>query len=116
MAQLRSPSGKILGIVGESGCGKSVTARAVLQILDHPGRIVGGEIWLDRPGLPAVDIARLSPRSPEMSAIRGKEVALIFQEPMTSFSAHYTIGNQISEAIAVHDSRRRQETSPTAHA
>ena len=57
--------GKILGIVGESGCGKSVTARAVLQILDHPGRIVGGEIWLDRPGFSPVDIARLSPRSPD---------------------------------------------------
>jgi len=101
--------GKILGIVGESGCGKSVTARAVLQILDHPGRIVDGEIWLDRPGLSPVDIARLGPRSPEMSAIRGKEVALIFQEPMTSFSAHYTIGNQIGEAIAVHNRSANKE-------
>src|SRR5262245_12611720 len=95
--------GKTLGIVGESGCGKSVTARSILQILDYPGRIVGGEIWLDRPGRPPVDTAGLAPRGLEMRAIRGKDIALIFQEPMTSLSAHYTIGNQIGEAIRVHD-------------
>ncbi|MGH6816976.1 MAG: ATP-binding cassette domain-containing protein, partial [Hyphomicrobiaceae bacterium] len=82
--------GKTLGIVGESGCGKSVTARSILQILDYPGRIAGGEIWLGRPDLPPVDIARLDPRGAEMRAIRGKEIALIFQEPTTSLSAHYT--------------------------
>jgi peptide/nickel transport system ATP-binding protein len=108
-------AGKILGIVGESGCGKSVTARAVLQILDHPGRIVGGEIWFDRPGLARLDIAQLDPRSPVMAEMRGKEIALIFQEPMTSFSAHYTIGNQISEVITLHEAsagkaRARQRT------
>jgi len=107
--------GKILGIVGESGCGKSVTARAVLQILDRPGRIVGGEILFDRPGAPPLDIARLDPASPAMADIRGKEIALIFQEPMTSFSAHYTIGNQISEVITLHEAaagkrRARQRT------
>ena len=102
--------GKTLGIVGESGCGKSVTARAVLQIVDHPGRIVGGEIWFDRPGLARLDIAQLDPRSPEMREIRGKEIALIFQEPMTSFSAHYTVGNQISEAIrCTRQARARRE-------
>jgi peptide/nickel transport system ATP-binding protein len=95
--------GKILGIVGESGCGKSVTARAVLQILDRPGRIVGGEIWFDRPGAPPLDIAHVDSASPAMAEIRGKEIALIFQEPMTSFSAHYTIGNQISEVITLHE-------------
>jgi peptide/nickel transport system ATP-binding protein len=107
--------GKILGIVGESGCGKSVTARAVLQILDRPGRIVGGEIWFDRPGAPRLDIAHVDPKSPVMAEIRGKEIALIFQEPMTSFSAHYTIGNQISEVITLHEAsagkaRARQRT------
>ncbi len=95
--------GKTLGIVGESGCGKSVTTRSILQILERPGRIAAGEIWLNRPNAPAVDIAKLKPTGPEMRAIRGKEIALIFQEPMTSLSAHYTVGNQISEAVLVHD-------------
>ena len=95
--------GKTLGIVGESGCGKSVTTRSILQILERPGRIVGGEIWLSRPNAPSVDIAKLDPRGPEVRAIRGKEIALIFQEPMTSLSAHYTVGNQIGEAIRIHN-------------
>ncbi len=58
---------------------------------------------LSRPGQPATDLAKLDPRGKEMRAIRGKDIALIFQEPMTSLSAHYTVGNQISEAILVHD-------------
>ena len=95
--------GKTLGIVGESGCGKSVTTRSILQILERPGRIASGEIWLNRPDAPAVDLAQLKPTGPEMRAIRGKEIALIFQEPMTSLSAHYTVGNQIGEAVLVHD-------------
>ena len=95
--------GKTLGIVGESGCGKSVTTRSILQILERPGRIAAGEIWLNRPDAPAVDIAKLKPGGAEMRAIRGKEIALIFQEPMTSLSAHYTVGNQIGEAVLVHD-------------
>lgn len=94
--------GKTLGIVGESGCGKSVMARSILQILERPGRIVSGEIWLDRPGAQAVDLARLDPKGADIRAIRGKEIALIFQEPMTSLSAHYTVGNQIGEAIMAH--------------
>ncbi len=94
--------GKTLGIVGESGCGKSVTTRSILQILERPGRIAAGEIWLNRPNAPAVDIAQLKPDGAEMRAIRGKEIALIFQEPMTSLSAHYTVGNQIGEAVLVH--------------
>ena len=95
-------AGKTLGIVGESGCGKSVTTRSILQILERPGRLVGGEMWLRRDGQEAVDIARLDPRGKDMRAIRGREIALIFQEPMTSLSAHYTVGNQIGEAILVH--------------
>jgi oligopeptide/dipeptide ABC transporter ATP-binding protein len=94
---------KTLGIVGESGCGKSVTTRSILQILERPGLIVGGEIWLSRPGKPPVDIAKLDPRGREIRSIRGKDIALIFQEPMTSLSAHYTVGNQIGEAIRTHD-------------
>ena len=97
-----------LGIVGESGCGKSVTARSILRIVDRPGRIVEGEIWFRRPsvnggaGSQAVDLARLEPNSMEMRTIRGAEIALIFQEPMSSFSPVHSIGNQIIEAILLH--------------
>jgi peptide/nickel transport system ATP-binding protein len=94
--------GKTLGIVGESGCGKSVTTRSILQILERPGILAGGEIWLNRIGAPPVDLAKLDPHGREMRHIRGKEIALIFQEPMTSLSAHYTVGNQIGEAILEH--------------
>jgi len=97
-----------LGIVGESGCGKSITARSILRIVDRPGRIVEGEIWFRRPGADgepggrAVDLAKLAPDSEEMRSIRGAEIALIFQEPMSSFSPVHTIGNQIIEAILLH--------------
>jgi len=97
-----------LGIVGESGCGKSITARSILRIVDRPGRIVEGEIWFRRPGAnggavsPAVDLARLEPNGLEMRSIRGAEIALIFQEPMSSFSPVHSIGNQIIEAILLH--------------
>src|SRR5262244_2053903 len=97
-----------LGIVGESGCGKSVTARSILRIVDRPGRIVEGEIWFRRPtanggaGSPAVDLAKLDANSDEMRSIRGAEIALIFQEPMSSFSPVPSVGNQIIEAILLH--------------
>jgi peptide/nickel transport system ATP-binding protein len=98
-------AGATLGVVGESGCGKSVTARSILRIVDRPGRIVEGEIWFRREATeaaPVVDLARLAPNGPEMRAIRGAEIALIFQEPMSSFSPVHTIGNQIVEAIRLH--------------
>jgi oligopeptide/dipeptide ABC transporter ATP-binding protein len=98
--------GRTLGIVGESGCGKSVTMRSVLRIEERPGRIVEGRILLrQKNGGGAereIDLAQLDPNSLEIRAIRGKEIALVFQEPMTSFSAHYTVGNQIIEAIQLH--------------
>jgi oligopeptide/dipeptide ABC transporter ATP-binding protein len=103
-----------LGIVGESGCGKSVTARSILRIVDRPGRIVDGEIWFRRPtangeaGKPAVDLAKLEPNSPEMRSIRGAEIALIFQEPMSSFSPVHSVGNQIIEAIRLHEAIDRR--------
>src|SRR5437660_12540718 len=97
-----------LGIVGESGCGKSVTARSILRIVDRPGRIVDGEIWFRRPaangggGSLPVDLVKLEPNSLEMRSIRGAEIALIFQEPMSSFSPVHSVGNQIIEAIRLH--------------
>jgi peptide/nickel transport system ATP-binding protein len=100
--------GSTLGIVGESGCGKSVTARSILRIVDRPGKIVEGEIRFRRSargtaaGDGVVDLTRLAPNSQEMRAIRGAEIALIFQEPMSSFSPVHTVGNQIVEAIMLH--------------
>lgn len=95
-------AGKTLGIVGESGCGKSVTAQSILRIVDKPGRIVEGEIILQRDGQPDVDLTKLPEEGHEMYAIRGKEIALVFQEPMTSFSPVHTIGFQIMEALQLH--------------
>ena len=109
--------GRTLGIVGESGCGKSVTARSILRIVERPGRIVSGEIRLRRPsgaGQPeeSVDVARLDPESPEIRRIRGGEIGLVFQEPMTSFSPVHTVGNQMIETIRLHlglDARAARE-------
>jgi len=96
--------GTTLGVVGESGCGKSITARSILRIVDRPGRIVEGEIWFKRDGGagPAIDLTTLPANGAEMRAIRGAEIALIFQEPMSSFSPVHSIGNQIVEAIRLH--------------
>jgi oligopeptide/dipeptide ABC transporter ATP-binding protein len=101
--------GATLGIVGESGCGKSVTARSILRIVDRPGRIVEGEIWFNRPGGGRVDVTRLPSNGPEMRAIRGAEIALIFQEPMSSFSPVHSVGDQIVEAIRLHQQVSRRQ-------
>jgi peptide/nickel transport system ATP-binding protein len=100
--------GETLGVVGESGCGKSMVARSILRIVDRPGRIVGGQILYHRAprvsvaSIDVLDLASLDPASAEMRAIRGAEIAMIFQEPMTALSPVYTIGNQIIEAIEQH--------------
>ena len=98
--------GETVGVVGESGCGKSTVGRAILQILDYPGRIEEGEImWRSAAGNGAsreIDIAKQPPNGRLMRSIRGEEIALIFQEPMTSFSPVHTIGNQLMEALRLH--------------
>ncbi len=108
--------GATLGIVGESGCGKSVTARSILRIVDRPGRIVEGEIQFRRPAGDGgagrgqvVDLTKLAPNGPEMRAIRGAEIALIFQEPMSSFSPVHSVGSQIIEAILLHQQVSRRD-------
>jgi peptide/nickel transport system ATP-binding protein len=112
--------GATLGIVGESGCGKSVTARSILRIVDRPGRIVDGEIQFRRPaadgasGGGMVDLAKLPSNGPEMRSIRGAEIALIFQEPMSSFSPVHTVGNQIIEAILLHQKIGRRDARDRA--
>lgn len=107
-------SGKTLGIVGESGCGKSVTVQSVLQILGPRGRIVEGDIiFYPREG-ERVFLSRLDPTGKEIRSIRGKEIAMIFQEPMTSLCPVYTIGNQIMEGILLHQDVSRQEARALA--
>src|SRR5215472_3796024 len=100
--------GQVVGIVGESGCGKSVTMRAILQLIDPPGRITGGEILYRRDATP-IDLVRTGPRSRMMRDLRGAEIALIPQEPMAAFSPVHTVGQQIVEAIMLHDRRSREE-------
>ena len=98
--------GRTLGIVGESGCGKSVTARSILRIIERPGRIVSGEIHLRSLGVnghpTTVDLVKLDPTGPEIRQIRGGDIGLVFQEPMTSFSPVHTIGTQMLETIRLH--------------
>jgi peptide/nickel transport system ATP-binding protein len=98
--------GQVLGVVGESGCGKSVTMRAILQLIDRPGRITAGEIrFRRRDSADMIDLTRLPPRGAEMRDIRGAEIALIPQEPMAAFSPVHTVGDQIVEAILLHGHR-----------
>jgi peptide/nickel transport system ATP-binding protein len=129
--------GKTLCVVGESGCGKSITARSILQLIDSPGRIVDGQVLFypdarsksrsdresaeEREGgsqvtvqtatqtAGVIDLAALDPRGQRMREIRGKEISMIFQEPMTSLSPVHTIGNQIAENVLLHEKVSKQE-------
>ncbi|MCX7680549.1 MAG: ABC transporter ATP-binding protein [Anaerolineae bacterium] len=105
--------GKTLSLVGESGCGKSVACRALLHIVHPPGRIVSGKILyhrrLDNGLSETVDIADMDPKGREIRDIRGKEIAMIFQEPMTSLSPMYTVGSQIMENILLHTNMSKKE-------
>lgn len=96
------PKGKTLGIVGESGSGKSITSLSILRLIDSPGKIVGGEIIFKGENL-------LEKSNNEMRKIRGNEISMIFQEPMTSLNPTYTIGQQISEAYKIHERLNKAE-------
>lgn len=116
-ASLNIKRGKTLCVVGESGCGKSVTARSLLQIIHRPGKIVDGNINLYRKtnGKPEeVCISKMNPKGRQIRAIRGKEIAMIFQEPMTSLSPMYTVGNQIIEAVRLHSKSNKDEARERA--
>jgi oligopeptide/dipeptide ABC transporter ATP-binding protein len=94
--------GDVLGIVGESGCGKTVTALSIMRLISPPGRIQSGQILLE-----GKDILKLS--NPEMRKIRGNKISMIFQEPMTSLNPLFKIGDQISEVIKLHQVLSRRE-------
>lgn len=106
--------GKTLGVVGESGCGKSVTAQAILRIVPNPGR-VDGEIILHKRrhskdnSQGSIDLVKLPQYGAEMRSIRGGEISMIFQEPMKAFSPIHTIGNQIMEGILLHTTEDQRE-------
>jgi peptide/nickel transport system ATP-binding protein len=99
---------EIIGLVGESGCGKSVSQLSVMQLINAPGEITGGEVIFE-----GRDILKYQPHGPEMRAIRGAKIAMIFQEPMTSLNPVLTIGQQLTEMLVLHmkmnndDARRR---------
>lgn len=99
--------GEILGIVGESGSGKSVTCMSVMKLLQDPGRIVGGEVLFK-----GRDLVPLAER--EMQTIRGAQMSMVFQDPMTALNPVYTIGNQMTEVIRKHRKISRQEANDLA--
>ena len=108
-AEFEVYAGRTLGIVGESGCGKSVTAKSILQIVDRPGRVVDGEIIYRPRAEPERDLLKLGANSHEMRTVRGGEISMIFQEPISSFSPVHTFGNQIIEAIKLHTDLNNDE-------
>jgi len=93
--------GQTLGVVGESGCGKSITAMSVLRLIERPGRIVGGKVLLRGKDLLEYD-------DTEMRDVRGNQISMIFQEPMTSLNPVYTCGDQIAEAVELHEAVSRR--------
>jgi oligopeptide/dipeptide ABC transporter ATP-binding protein len=102
--------GRTLGIVGESGCGKSLTALSIMRLLPSPpARLVGGKILFSPKDGASVDIATLEPSGRAMRSLRGKDMAMIFQEPMTALNPVYTIGDQIGEVLVEHEGLSQRE-------
>ncbi|GAA0335489.1 ABC transporter ATP-binding protein [Oceanobacillus sp. FSL W7-1281] len=96
------PKGKVLGVVGESGSGKSITSLSVLRLIEEPGKIKGGEILFKGENL-------LDKSEAQMRKIRGNEISMIFQEPMTSLNPTFTVGQQISESFQIHEGLGKKE-------
>ena len=107
-------NGETLGIAGESGCGKSVTAQSILRIVPENGKIVAGRILFRSSSSEVVDLTKFDHKGSDIRRIRGKEIAMVFQEPMSAFSAVHTIGNQIMEAVMLHQRESKKEARKIA--
>ena len=105
--------GGTLGVVGESGCGKSVTSQSILRLVPDNGAIEGGQVLLHQED-GTVDLTRLNPDGEEIRALRGRVISMIFQEPMSSFSPVLSVGDQIAEVIELHQGCQRQEARQRA--
>ena len=105
---------KTLGVVGESGCGKSVTALSIMRLIDNPGRIVSGEIIFKTNNNEEIDLLQIDPMSKIMRSIRGNDISMIFQEPMTAMNPVFTIGDQIIEVIRLHERSNYDEAKQKA--
>lgn len=99
---MRIGKGQVIGVVGESGCGKSMTAMSIVRLLSYPGKIVEGEILLE-----GQDLAQASEK--RMREIRGNDISVIFQEPMTSLNPVLTVGKQVREAVLLHQKVSKKE-------
>jgi len=106
--------GSILALVGESGCGKSVTAYSILKLIQRPGEIVSGRIKLYPQSRETIDISKLNEKSDLLYHVRGGLISMIFQEPMTALSPVHTIGNQICEAIQLHQDIDKKQAEKMA--
>ena len=116
---VRIDRGKVLGVVGESGCGKSVLARSIMRIVRPPGRTVDGEIIYYQPtdeqgGYDEIDLQQLPQDGERMRRIRGADITMVFQEPMVSFSPVHTVGDQIVEGILLHQDVSKDEARAIA--
>ena len=107
-------AGKTLGLVGESGCGKSVTAHSIMRLLPKTARIPQGEMIFSPRGREPVDLLKIKPSGREMRSIRGKDISMIFQDPMSSLNPVYRVGDQIIESILEHENVSRNEAMKRA--
>ncbi len=108
------PRGRVLGIVGESGCGKSITGLSIMQLVPPPGKVESGRVLFRESGEEAIDVLKLGRHSDQMRSIRGNSIGMIFQEPMTSLNPLFTVGQQIEEAVLLHQTQNHEEARKRA--